>query len=88
MSNPDPHPTYGDTADAACIKAERLPGHVLVIRIARPEKRNALSNPMVVEIGRLLAGARDDFDIRCVVITGAETISPPAPTSKIFSSMA
>jgi enoyl-CoA hydratase len=86
VSNPpaDPRPTYGDPADAACIKAERLPGHVMVIRIARPEKRNALSNPMVVEIGRLLAEARDDFDIRCVVITGDETIFSAGADIKNF----
>lgn len=79
-----PLPTYGDPNDAAFIQSERLPGYVMVLRISRPEKRNALSNPMVVEIGRRLAEARDDFDIRCVVITGDETIFSAGADIKNF----
>lgn len=44
--------------------------HVMAIRIVRPEKRNALSNAMVIEIGRLLGEAEADEEIRCAVLTG------------------
>jgi enoyl-CoA hydratase len=56
----------------------------MLLKIARPEKRNALSNPMVVEIGRRLAEARDDADIRCVVITGDETVFSAGADIKNF----
>jgi enoyl-CoA hydratase len=64
--------TFGDPGDAAFIKSESVPPHGLLIRIARPEKRNALSNPMVIEIARLLQSAAADAAVRCVVITGVE----------------
>jgi enoyl-CoA hydratase len=57
-------------ADAALIKSERPSAHVILIRIARPAKRNALTNGMVIEIARLFGEARVDADTRCVVITG------------------
>lgn len=43
---------------------------VTVIAIARPEKRNALNNAMVLEIARLLSLAAADDKTRCVVLTG------------------
>jgi len=70
---PDPAAMEAEfPVDAALIRSERATPHVLLIRIARPEKRNALTNGMVIELGRILALARDDADIRCVVITGDE----------------
>jgi len=65
---------YGDSADVKCVVCERSTEHVLVIHIDRIEKRNALSNPMVIEMGRVLADAAHDPSVRCVVITGGETV--------------
>jgi enoyl-CoA hydratase len=58
--------------DAEFIKSERVSPHVVLIRITRSAKRNALSNPMVIELGRVLEDARVDVEVRCVVITGDE----------------
>lgn len=57
-------------ADAAFIVSGRPSPHVVLIRIARPAKRNALTNGMVIEIARILNQASADVDIRAVVITG------------------
>jgi enoyl-CoA hydratase len=65
---------FGDPDDVRFIQAERVTPHVMLIRIARAEKRNALSNPMVIELSRRLSEASQDVSIRCVVITGDETI--------------
>ena len=45
-------------------------GNVLVLRINRPEARNALSNEVMVGLGRAIAAAEADPDVRCVVVTG------------------
>lgn len=58
--------------DAGFIESIHVSPHVRLIRIARPEKRNAMTNGMVIEIGRLLREYKDDVDVRCVVITGDE----------------
>lgn len=60
--------------EAPLIQSERASQHVVLIRIARPAKRNALNNGMVLEIARILEQARTEVDVRCVVITGDETI--------------
>ncbi|MBN3763508.1 enoyl-CoA hydratase-related protein [Burkholderia sp. Ac-20365] len=65
---------YGDPEDARFIERERVGDHILVVRINRVEKRNALSNPMVVELGRVLDDAKQDKQIRCVVITGGDAV--------------
>jgi 2-(1,2-epoxy-1,2-dihydrophenyl)acetyl-CoA isomerase len=45
-------------------------GHVATITLNRPAKRNAYSETMVHEILEALADARDDDEIRAVIITG------------------
>ena len=45
-------------------------GHVATITLNRPEKLNAYSETMVHEILAALADARDDDEIRAVIITG------------------
>ncbi|MBN3763499.1 enoyl-CoA hydratase-related protein [Burkholderia sp. Ac-20365] len=59
--------------DSQFIQSAEASKHVRLVRIARPEKRNAMTNGMVIEIGRLLRQFKDDLDVRCVVITGDET---------------
>jgi len=56
--------------DAAYVQSERPSLHVMLIRFTRSAKRNALSNPMVLELARLLTEAQSDPDVRAVVITG------------------
>jgi 2-(1,2-epoxy-1,2-dihydrophenyl)acetyl-CoA isomerase len=46
-------------------------GHVATITLNRPAKRNAYSETMVHEILEALGRARDDDEIRVVIITGA-----------------
>jgi 2-(1,2-epoxy-1,2-dihydrophenyl)acetyl-CoA isomerase len=46
-------------------------GHIATITLNRPAKRNAYSETMVHEILNALADARDDDQIRAVIVTGA-----------------
>lgn len=45
--------------------------HVAVITIDRPEARNALSPEVIVRLGRYFEQARNDEDVRVVILTGA-----------------
>lgn len=65
---------YADPDDVRFIEVQQVGDHVLVMRINRIDKRNALSNTMVIEMGRLLAQAAIDRAVRCVVITGSESV--------------
>ena len=56
--------------DARYVQSERPSPHVLLIRFTRSAKRNALSNPMVLELARLLTEAQNDPNVRAVVLTG------------------
>ncbi len=62
MSAPAPLPDLPPS-----LRAERR-GDVAVLRLARPEKRNALDDDTVIGIGRFFAGVPDD--IRAVVLHG------------------
>ncbi|MFN8051890.1 MAG: enoyl-CoA hydratase-related protein [Acidimicrobiales bacterium] len=44
---------------------------ILTLTINRPEKRNSLSWDVISGLREAVAAARDDADVRCVVITGA-----------------
>src|SRR5262249_36212801 len=56
--------------DAMYVQSERPSPHVMLIRFTRSAKRNALSNPMVLELARLLTEAQADPNTRAVVVTG------------------
>lgn len=45
-------------------------GDVVVLRLNRPEARNALSFELVSELGLGLEAAENDPEVRCVVLTG------------------
>lgn len=47
-----------------------LRGAVRIIRINRPEARNALTRPVLAGIGRLMLSADDDPAVRAVILTG------------------
>ena len=49
--------------------SSELTNQVLVIRLNRPEKMNALTKEMYAELARLLNEANGDFGIRAVVLT-------------------
>ena len=43
---------------------------ILIIRLNRPERKNALTHAMYTAMGDALEQARDDADIRCILFTG------------------
>ncbi len=51
--------------------------HVATIALDRPEARNALSDELLEDLLEAFATARDDDDVRCVVLTSTH--------EKIFS---
>ncbi|WP_024804335.1 enoyl-CoA hydratase/isomerase family protein [Nocardia sp. BMG51109] len=57
-------------SDTAEIQLERR-GAVLVVRLDRPEARNALTIPMMRGIGAAAATAESDPDVRVLVLTGS-----------------
>ena len=46
-------------------------GHVATITLDRPDRLNAISVPMLVDLGRLLVECDGDRDVRVIVLTGA-----------------
>jgi 2-(1,2-epoxy-1,2-dihydrophenyl)acetyl-CoA isomerase len=47
-----------------------LENGVLTLMLNRPQRLNAMSNPLIEAMNRELARARDDVDIRAVLLTG------------------
>ena len=54
------------------ISRETPAAHVALLRINRPEKKNALHSTMVIKLARLLDEAAADIDVRAVVLTGTD----------------
>ena len=52
-----------------------------LIRLNRPQALNALSSPLMAELGAALAAFEADPAIGCMVLTGRR-MSPPAPISR------
>jgi len=52
----------------------RRVGHVMVVRIARPEKKNALTVDMYAALSDALAEAEADRDIRAIALLGNEGV--------------
>ena len=46
-------------------------GHVLIITLNRPEKRNALSPGMLVTVYEAWRQLDEDDNLRCAILTGA-----------------
>lgn len=55
------------------VTLEEVGDHVQLIRLNRPEKRNALANVMVYALARLLEEASRNDRVRAVVLTGGPT---------------
>lgn len=51
-----------------------LDGHVGVITLDAPERRNAISPRMLEGLSRLLVDAERDREVRCIVLTGAGSV--------------
>lgn len=45
---------------------------VVLLTLNRPAQRNALSGELLEQVAAALAGAREDAELRCVVVTGNE----------------
>jgi len=60
----DPHPA------AEPVVVEERRGHVLVLRMNRPEARNALNGALIAALGDALAAAEADPETRAIVLTG------------------
>ncbi len=52
------------------LHSETLPGNVLLLRLDRPARRNALTKQLVLDIAAALDGAAADANIRAVILTG------------------
>jgi crotonobetainyl-CoA hydratase len=56
--------------DASKVLVERR-GNVLVLTINRPESRNAVDHDVWYLIGNAVEDAKDDPEVRCIILTGA-----------------
>jgi len=56
------------------IEATRPREGVLLLRLNRPEKRNALNAALLAELAEALSCAEQSADIRCVVLTGSDSV--------------
>jgi enoyl-CoA hydratase/carnithine racemase len=62
-------------------------GPLATVTLNRPERRNALSDPLLLELGQTFAELRDDAGTRVVVVTGAPPIFSAGADAGIRSSM-
>jgi enoyl-CoA hydratase/carnithine racemase len=49
-------------------------GHVAVIRLANPERRNVLDVPLATALRETAEAVDREADVRCVVLTGTDTV--------------
>jgi enoyl-CoA hydratase/carnithine racemase len=49
-------------------------GAVAIVTLSRPERRNSLSDPMLIELAAAFTALRDDGSTRAVVVTGAPPV--------------
>jgi crotonobetainyl-CoA hydratase len=66
--------TTAPEVDTTKVLIERR-DHVLILTINRPESRNAVDHDVWFLIGQALEDAKDDADIRCIVLTGSGDVS-------------
>lgn len=51
-------------------------GALAIVRVARPDKLNALNDATIDELTLAFCGLRDDAAVRCVILTGGEAKRP------------
>ena len=64
-----------------------LDGHVALLRLNRPEARNALSPEMMEELASELERLDPDPDVRCVVIAGSDQVFAAGADIKAMSAL-
>lgn len=62
-------------------------GHIVTVTLNRPDRRNSLSDPMLVELGAAFAELRDDASSRVVILTGAPPVFSAGADAPIRKSM-
>ena len=62
-------------------------GNLATITLARPDRRNSLSDPMLTDLGRVVAELRDDASVRVVLLTGAPPVFSAGADAGLKSSM-
>jgi enoyl-CoA hydratase len=62
------------TAEAPILLIETPIDGVQVIRLNKPEKRNALATTLLAEVADALDAAASDKSVRCAIVTGSEKI--------------
>ena len=62
-------------------------GAVATVTLARPDRRNALSDGMLTELGAAFAELRDDTGVRVVVVTGAPPVFSAGADAGLKSTM-
>lgn len=62
-------------------------GATATVTLARPDRRNALSDAMLAELGAALTELRDDAAVRVVVVTGAPPVFSAGADAGLKSTM-
>ena len=62
-------------------------GAVATVTLNRPDRRNALSDPLLTALGAALTELRDDATVRVVVVTGAPPVFSAGADAGLRSSM-
>ena len=62
-------------------------GAVATVTLNRPERRNALSDAMLTELGAAFGELRDDAGVRVVIVTGAPPVFSAGADAGLKSSM-
>jgi enoyl-CoA hydratase/carnithine racemase len=62
-------------------------GPIATVTLNRPDRRNALSDPMLTDLGRAVTELRDDASVRVVIVTGAPPVFSAGADAGLRSSM-
>jgi enoyl-CoA hydratase len=62
-------------------------GPIVTVTLNRPDRRNSLSDPMLIELGAAVAALRDDVEARVVIVTGAPPVFSAGADAPLKSSM-
>jgi enoyl-CoA hydratase/carnithine racemase len=62
-------------------------GALATVTLSRPDRRNALSDAMLTDLGRVVTELRDDATVRVVIVTGAPPVFSAGADAGLKSSM-
>jgi enoyl-CoA hydratase len=81
----------GEVCDTPSVMGENVllerDGVIATVTLNRPDRRNALSDPMLSELGAAVAELRDDLSTRIVIVTGAPPVFSAGADAGLKSSM-